>query len=144
MGKGYQGRHKGDVALDNMLRDAKNAKYKESKGIKDITAVDQCLAENQKTIKYKERTTDPGLTAAIAGGYDHAKERKDKSAARLVEKNKELELKELSDRTGIPVEILRKNPNLKPLDWVETPDALTDVELNTDADAEEEATENND
>jgi len=144
MGKGYQGRHKGDVALDNMMREAKNANYKERKGIKDVTAVDQCLTENQKKIKYKERETDPGLTAAVAGGYSHAKERKAKSAARLAEKNKELELKELSDKTGIPVEILRKNPNLKPLDWIETPDALTDVELNTDADAEEEATENND
>ena len=159
MGKGYQGRHKGDVAIDNAMRDARSYNYKERRGIKDKTIIDECKSENKKPIKYPKRNTDPNLTAVIAKGYDPRKDSTSVSRIRLAEKKKEAELLELSNQTGIPVDILRKNPNLKPLNWeelqaeakaeedklnsVDEDSTLEDEEFKNDNNAGEETTEDN-
>ena len=146
MGKGYQGRHKGDVAIDNAMREARNANYKERRGIKDKTIIDECMSQNKKKIKYDERKTDPNLTAVIAGGYNPKKDAESASRKRLAEKKREAELLDLSNETGIPVELLRKNPNLKPLNWEEMQaeaeaEENNEVESKSDEDAGEEIEE---
>lgn len=128
MGKGYQGRHKGDVAIDNLLKDARTAKYKDRVGESDNTIIDKC--REKSTRKYPKRVTDPGLTARIAEGYTGEKERRIKSQQRIKDKARDAELAELSEKTGIPVEILRKNPSLRPINWTETSEALLNTDLN--------------
>jgi hypothetical protein len=53
MVKGQHGRHKGDIAIDNLMRDAKIARIKEKLDIKNNDAVAQCM--NKKEIKHKPR-----------------------------------------------------------------------------------------
>lgn len=130
MAKGYQGRHKGDVAIDNAMRDARNAQHKERKGIIEENAISQCMSTNKKKITYKEPKKDIALTAAIANGYDPKKDTQSASSKRIAARKKEAELVELSEQTGIPIEALRKNPNLKPLNWnaAESEQHVTDDE----------------
>ena len=124
MSKGQYGRHKGDIALDNLMRDAKIAKIKERMGIVNKDAVYQCMQKSD--IKYPERKTDSELTAVMANGYQASrdKQRKDKRDEKFAAKKLEAELLELSELTGMPIELLRKNPSLRPLDWEDPRDIV--------------------
>lgn len=149
MAKGYQGRHKGDIAIDNLLREAKNARMKEKRGIQDETIITKSMSKNKKKIKYKEYPKDEALTQAIAGGMteQRAKERAKKRAEKLEAKKEETRLQELADMTGIPYEILKEKPSLRPMDWEgdEIEFAKREAEKEAeDNDADDEAETNSD
>ena len=108
MAKGQHGRHKGDIAIDNLMRDAKIARIKEKLGIKNNDAVAQCM--NKKEIKYKPRETNAELTAAMVNGYADSRDKARKKVRdeKFAAKKLEAELQEIAELTGMPIELLRK------------------------------------
>lgn len=115
MSKAYQGRSKGDIALDNLMRDAKNARNKERNGIVDETILTRSLSCNKPNIHYHETPKDSELTRAALDGYaNHRnKQRLAKKQAKFDADKAEADLVQLAEDTGIYIELLRKNPNLR-------------------------------
>ena len=117
MGKGVHGRSKADKAFDQIQRDIRDIKFKERKGIVHENAVTRAL--NPKKVKLKDRQTDAGLTSHIADGYDR-KSDPDSAYTRAQERREfEKEIKFLSKKYDIPIDALRKNPNLRPVNAAE-------------------------
>jgi len=117
MGKGVHGRSKADKAFDQIQRDIREIKYKERKGIVHENAVSRAM--NPKKVKLKDPHKDPVLTAKIADGYDR-KIDPDSAYTRAQERREfEKEIKFLSKKYDIPIEALRKNPNLRPMNAAE-------------------------
>lgn len=126
MGKGVHGRSKADKAFDQIQRDIRDIKYKERKGIVHENAVTRSL--NPKKVKLKEEFKDSALTSHIAEGYNR---KIDPDSAFTRAQNKrafEKEIKFLSKKYDIPIEALRKNPNLRPINADEIDAAWDEAE----------------
>lgn len=99
---------KSDIALNNWLRDIANINRTESRG----ESTQNLSHFNKPLVKQKpDRAKCSALTHEVATRLMRAKRVKVSGVPLIPQK--ELELILLSSSTGVPLEILRKNPNLR-------------------------------